>query len=48
MPRVAVVNASPLIILAAADSLDFLRGAADTVLVPSQVLAELAARWRLG
>jgi predicted nucleic acid-binding protein len=44
MASAAVVNASPLIFLAAADSLDFLRGAADTVLVPSPVLAEVAAR----
>ena len=39
MGSVAVVNASPLIFLAAADALEFLRAAADEVLVLAEVLA---------
>ena len=43
MADVAIVNASPLIILAKADHLDLLRHAADRVLVPDTVAQEIRA-----
>jgi predicted nucleic acid-binding protein len=48
MAELAVVNASPLIFLGAADRLDLLRLAGDEVLVPKAVFREVTADQRGG